>query len=29
VAKMIGRQMDILLYSDFKDKLFGIGVAAQ
>lgn len=29
VAKMIGRRMDILLYSDFKGKLFGIGVAAQ
>ena len=29
VAKMIGRQMDILLYSEFKEKLFGIGVAAQ
>ena len=29
VAEMIGLQMDILLYSDFKEKLFGISVAAR
>lgn len=29
VAEMIGRQMDILLFSEFKEKLFGIGVAVR
>ena len=29
VAEMIGREMDVLMYSEFKDRLFGLSVAAQ
>lgn len=29
VAEMIGRDMDVLMYSEFKDRLFGLSVAEQ